>query len=55
MLEPLCVHRGDPESHHPTQDRVTVSPSGGPQFTEETLQPIISALMRREVDDEKTW
>ena len=43
--EPLRIHCGvvlhpasPPESHHSTQDRVTVSPRGASQFTEETFQ-----------------
>ena len=45
VLEPLRIHcrvvlhaARHPESHHSTQDRVTISPRGGSQLTEETFQ-----------------
>ena len=58
MLEPLRIHCGvvlhparHPKSHHSTQDRVTVSPRGGPQFTEESFR---RHHFRRRAEDEKT-
>ena len=62
VLEPLRIHCGvvlhparHPQRHHSTQDRVTVSPRGGPPVLRKRPSgAIIFTLIRRRADDEKT-